>query len=101
MSQTSNDDCSLAILNGGLVIEDSDNIDGAEWELCDTQLGLSIPIWPSEVPDMIAMLEAFGRRNNVVTSSDDHDCENWSVEHDVDGIQQTIFRCEVCNQLFA
>lgn len=51
----------LTALYDELAIVESDRKD-ADWVLRDTETGEEIPIWPQEVPEMVALLEAFEER---------------------------------------
>jgi len=92
----------LSALNGLITIEESDD-DNTEWVLRDTKTGDTIALWPSEIPELLALLKAFKARvdnDPDAHGSIDHDCRKWSNTHELDDVEDTVYNCVVCNNVY-
>lgn len=50
---------SLSALNDEIAVELADHRDDCSWVLTDATTGEEVPVWPSEVDEMVALLNAF------------------------------------------
>lgn len=89
----------LSALNGSLVIEELSEDEDAEWALRDTHSGDTIEVWPSEVPEMVTLLNAFRMDVRDDCEHGAHDCGAWSKEYDHDNLDQTVHICSLCDEI--
>lgn len=61
---------------GEIAVRESSDRADADWVLCDEATDEEIPIWPSDVPEVVAMLEAFAdKQSQAVEATSQAQCE--------------------------